>query len=136
MVNEVPAAPALANTYPFPVTRFQLLSTAERRNMGAEVSWGGECWGTGTSRTLNCWSQQSWWLLVDSISCWEGADLKQHFHSNLNLSSVPSLQEVLRRACTFSLSVENSLVRLLNVTLISSLCRRVLFNCTGLFCDL
>lgn len=44
--------------------------------------------------------------------------------------------EVPWQAPVFSLSVEDSLVHLLDVTLISSLCRGLLFNCTGLFCDL
>lgn len=73
---------------------------------------------------------------MDSINCWEGGDQFQYIHSNLNLSSVSSLQEVLKQARTLSLSVEDSLVHLLHVTLISILCRSVLFNCIGLFCDL
>lgn len=72
---ESPAAPALAN---MPTSS----CPAERRSVGVR-HFLGHC-NLRDPFYLNCWSVPSWWLVMDSISCWEGAEQFQYTPSNLS----------------------------------------------------
>lgn len=103
-----------------------LFSPAVGKMWGAEPSEEGSASYSGTSRSLLGWTAGL--CYGESLNCWQGAEQFQCIPSNL--SAFP----LFRRSC--SLSVEDSLVHLLDITLISSLCRGKMFNCRGLFCDL
>lgn len=116
--GEVSAAPALANIYSLPVDLLSLFCTAGRRNVEVR-NFLGHC-NLGDPFYLNCWSVCSWWLVMDSISCWERAEQFWYIPSNLSAFSLCRWSWGKLRCPVFQ----------------SSPGARVLFNCTGHSCDL
>lgn len=103
-----------------------LFSPAAGKMLGAEPPKKGSVTCNRTSRSWLGWTAGLCW--GEFLNCWQGAEQFQRIPSNL--SAFP----LFRRSC--SLSVEDSLVHCLDITLISSLYRGKMFNCRGLFCDL